>query len=61
VTTPDYLDRDALRALSLAGPLVDRLLRDTPLSGHDGRPVVEAERLPDLLALLDSDEEEVTT
>jgi hypothetical protein len=55
MTTPDYLDRDGLLALGLAKPVVDRLLRDTPLSGHGGRPVVAAERLPDVLALLDGD------
>jgi hypothetical protein len=51
VTTPDYLDRDGLLALGLDEPAVDRLLRDTPLSGHDGRPVVAA---ADLLALLNT-------
>jgi hypothetical protein len=55
VTTPDYLDREGLLALGLPEPVVDRLLRDTPLSGHGGRPVVEAERFPDLLAPLDGD------
>jgi hypothetical protein len=49
----DYLDRDALLALDLDPATVDRLLRDSPLTGHDGRPVVEAERLADLLAMLD--------
>jgi hypothetical protein len=49
----DYLDREALLALDLPEATVDRLLRDTPLSGTDGRPVIEADRLDDLLGLLD--------
>jgi hypothetical protein len=53
-TQDDYLDRVGLLALGLDEPVVDRLCRDTPLSGHDGRPVVEAERLPDLLAVPDT-------
>jgi hypothetical protein len=57
VTTPDYLDRDALLALGLAESVVDRLLRDTQLTGHGGRPVVAAADLPDLLAMLDIDGE----
>jgi len=48
----DYLDRDDLLALDLDEATVDRLLRDTPLSGEGGRPVVEAERLEDLLEML---------
>jgi hypothetical protein len=48
----DYLDRDALAALDLDPDTIDRLLRDSPLSGHNGRAVIEAERLPELLALL---------
>ena len=52
----DYLDRAALLALAIDPAIVDRLLRDTPLSGHDGRPVIEAERLDDLLGLLDREE-----
>jgi hypothetical protein len=50
----DYLDRGGLLTLDLDEPVVDRLLRDTPLRGHDGRPVVAAADLPDLLALLDT-------
>jgi hypothetical protein len=49
----DYLDRDALLALDLDEADVDRLLRGSLLTGHGGRPVVEAEHLDDLLALLD--------
>jgi hypothetical protein len=52
LTPDDYLDRDALLALGLTDPTVERLLRETPLSGHSGRPVIEAERLPELLAML---------
>jgi hypothetical protein len=57
VTTPDYLDCDALLALGLDEPVVDRLLHNTPLTGHGGRPVVAAADLPDLLAMLDTDGE----
>jgi len=32
---------------------VDRLLRESPLIGHGGHPVVEADRLEDLLGLID--------
>jgi hypothetical protein len=49
----DYLDRAALLALDLPESIVDRLLHDTPLSGTDGRPVIEADRLDDLIGLLD--------
>jgi hypothetical protein len=49
---PDYLDCDALLALGLAECDVDRLLRDTPHTGHGGRPVVEAERLAELLDMI---------
>jgi hypothetical protein len=48
----DYLDREGLLALGLDEADVDQLLRDTPLSGHGGRPVVEADRLDDLLGIL---------
>jgi hypothetical protein len=52
MTYDDYLDRDGLVALGLDQAEVDRLLRDTPLTGHFGRPVVEAEFLPELLEML---------
>ena len=52
----DYLDRDALRALDIDEAAIDRLLRSTPLSGHDGRPVVEADRLDELLEMLHREE-----
>jgi hypothetical protein len=48
----DYLDRDGLLALGLAEANVDRLLCDTPLTGHDGRPVVEAERAEELAQII---------
>lgn len=54
--TLDYLDRDALLALGVDEADVDRLLRETPLTGHGGRPVVEAERLSELLEMLRRDE-----
>jgi hypothetical protein len=49
----DYLDRDDLLGLGLDEADVDRLLCDTPHSGHGGRPVIEAGRLHDVLDLLD--------
>jgi hypothetical protein len=48
----DYLDRDALLALGIDEADADALLADSPLSGHDGRPVVEADRLDELLTAL---------
>ena len=48
----DYLDRDGLLALGPDEADVDRLLRDSPLTGHGARPVVESNRLEDLLELL---------
>jgi hypothetical protein len=53
--TPDYLDRAALEDMGIDAAAIGRLLRDTPLSGHDGRPVVEAERLDDLVAELEEE------
>jgi hypothetical protein len=52
VTPDDYLDRDQLLALDVPEADVDRLLLDTALTGHGGQPVVEAERLPELLESL---------
>jgi hypothetical protein len=51
----DYLDRDWLLALGLDKADVDRLLRDSPLPGHCGRPLVVADRLQDLLQMLHED------
>jgi hypothetical protein len=48
----DYLDRDGLPALGPDVADLGRLLRDSPLPGHGGRPVVAADRLADLLAVL---------
>jgi hypothetical protein len=52
VTLDDFLDRDGLLALGLDEHVIDRLLRDTSHSGHDGRPVVDADRLPELLDMI---------
>jgi hypothetical protein len=52
VIPDDYLDRNALTALGISDVDADSLLRDSPLTGHGGQPVVEAERLPELLAML---------
>jgi hypothetical protein len=48
----DYLDRDALQALGVDEADIARLLQATPLTGHDGRPVIEAEQLAELLEML---------
>lgn len=53
----DWLDRDDLRALDIDPATVDRLLRDSQLSGHGGIPIIDAEQLPDLLGMLDRDSE----
>jgi hypothetical protein len=57
-TPPDYLAAADLAALGLDAATIARLLRDTPLSGHDGKPVVEAERLADLLGMLDIEDQQ---
>lgn len=49
----DYLGRYDLLALNIDEAIVDRLLLETSLYGHDRQPVVEADRLNDLLALLE--------
>jgi hypothetical protein len=55
----DYLDRDALLVCEGWDKSdVDRLLRDTDLYGLDGQPVVEEERLPDLLAMFEREDRE---
>jgi hypothetical protein len=48
----DYLDREQLLDLGLDLTVIDRLLADSPLTGHGGRHVIEADRLDDLLRLL---------
>lgn len=48
----DYLDYHALLALDIDADTARRLLAASPLTGHDGRPVIEAERLPELFAAL---------
>lgn len=53
--SPDYLSRADLLALGLDPDEADAVLRLSPLTGHGGEPCVEAARLDDLLALLDSD------
>jgi hypothetical protein len=58
MTTPtDYLDRDDLLDLGIDPTAVERLARDTPHTGHGGRPVVPAESLADLLGLLGREED----
>jgi hypothetical protein len=48
----DYLDESGLRSLGLEKATIERLLRDTPLRGNGGRPVIEAHRVNELLAML---------
>jgi hypothetical protein len=50
--TDDHLGRDQLLDLGVDMADVDQLLRDSPLTGHGGRPFVEADRLRDLLEML---------
>jgi hypothetical protein len=52
MTPDDCLDRDDLLALGIDEADVDGLLRDSPLTGHGGRPVVEAGRLDELLEMI---------
>ena len=49
----DFLNEADLLALGLCDRVVARLLHDSQLTGSGGQPVVEADRLPDLLAMLD--------
>jgi len=51
-SSPDYLGRDDLLTLGLSEVEADALLADSPLTGHNGRPIIEAERLPELLEAL---------
>jgi hypothetical protein len=48
----DYLDRDGLLSLGLDEAEADALLSGSPLTGHDGRRVVEADRVSELLETL---------
>jgi hypothetical protein len=50
----DYIDLDALLTLDIDRDTAAALLERLPLTGHDGRPVIEAERLPELIAALDN-------
>jgi hypothetical protein len=52
----DYLDRDDLLALDIDQAVVGRLLCGTLLTGNDGRPVVEAAQLVELLEMLQREE-----
>jgi hypothetical protein len=54
----DYLDENGLRSLGLEKATIERLLQDTPLRGNGGRPVVEANRLTELLDMLRREEEQ---
>jgi hypothetical protein len=46
----DYLGRTDLLALGIDPATVCHLLRHTPLTGHDGQPVVTTEQVEQLLA-----------
>jgi hypothetical protein len=48
----DYLDRDDLLALDILSADADELLRQTSHTGGGGRPVVEADRLAELLGMI---------
>jgi hypothetical protein len=47
---PDYLGRADLLRLDLSEVEPDRILRGSPITGHDNQPVLEAVRLPEWLA-----------
>jgi hypothetical protein len=49
---PDWLDRNDLLALDVHNRDVDRLLRDTPHTGHGGQSIVEAAWLDELMDML---------
>jgi hypothetical protein len=50
-TPSDYLDRRALRDLGVDPAVISRILRASPLTGHDRRKLVEADSLLDLLGM----------
>jgi hypothetical protein len=54
----DWLGRDDLLALDIDPAVVDRLLRDSPHTGHGGQPVVPAEQLDDLLGMIERESDE---
>jgi hypothetical protein len=54
---PDYLGLADLLALAIDPAIVDRLLQDTPLSGHGGRAVVPACELEDRIGMIRREEE----
>jgi hypothetical protein len=56
--TLDYLTRDDLLLLGLSEDEADAVLSRSPLTGHDGRRVVEADRVDDLLGLVAREEDE---
>jgi hypothetical protein len=49
VDSQRYLDRTDLLNRGLDAEEADALLAASPLTGNDGRPVIEADRLDDLL------------
>lgn len=48
----DFFDLDALLALDIDRDTAAALLAASPLTGHDDRPAIEAEHLPELLTAL---------
>jgi hypothetical protein len=52
---PDYLGRADLLHLDLSKAATGRLLRGSPITGHDNQPVVEAERLTEWSAPFESE------
>jgi hypothetical protein len=49
--TDTYLDRDGLLSLGLDEHFIDRMLSETPYTGHGGQPVVESKRLSEYLEM----------
>jgi hypothetical protein len=57
----DYLGLDDLLAVGLCPEEANAILRWSDVSGHGGQPVIEAERLHDLLADIRDSEDRLPT
>jgi hypothetical protein len=53
----DYLGHTELEALGLDAGQVEQVLRRTPLTGHNGEAITEAEHLTEILELLEIEEQ----
>jgi hypothetical protein len=57
----DYLGLDDLLTLGLCPEEANSILRESDLAGHGGQPVIEAERLHDVLASIRDSEDRLPT